>query len=192
MVKVNNGTKIMVNRAIELLNAKIAHAQSRHIPKRMPVARLNPCNLDVNVMKRERQKCEKYDLSKRLSMWEQDKLEVNQLQDPARLDQSHYKHCGLNERNYDCTWIEFPSKQPPKPQPAFTVEEHIPYNRRKSGFRPETAKPWDAESSDFLKQWDNDNVKINRNRYATAVNSNPSALQRHLAKVKVSRKQFHY
>ncbi|KAH8310905.1 hypothetical protein KR044_003447 [Drosophila immigrans] len=193
MVKVNNGTKMMVNRAIELLNAKIAHAQTRHIAKRMPVGRLNPCNLNPNVMQRERQKCEKYDASKRLSMWEQDKIEANtQGQDAARLDQSHYKHCDVKDRSYNCTWIDFPTRVPPKPQPAFIVEDHIPYNRRKSGYRPETAKPWDAESTDFLKQWDGENANINRNRYSKSVNSNPSALEKHFAKKRVSRNQFHY
>ncbi|KAH8399098.1 hypothetical protein KR215_002164, partial [Drosophila sulfurigaster] len=176
MVKVNNGTKMMVNRAIELLNAKIAHAQTRHIAKRMPIARLNPCNLDHNVMRRERQKCEKYDISKRLSMWEQNKAETNETRDAVRLDQSHYKHCEVKDRSYDCTWVDFPPREPSKPQPVLIVEEHIPYNRRKSGFRPETAKPWDAESSDFLKQWDGENVEINRNRYSKSVNSNPSAI----------------
>ncbi|KAM8705703.1 hypothetical protein ACLKA7_010064 [Drosophila subpalustris] len=191
-VKVNNGTKMMVNRCMELLNAKIANAQTRHIAKRIPIARLSPRSLDVHVLQRERQKCQEYEVSKRLSMWEQDKDQTSELQDPERLDHFHYKHHGVNERSYDCTWVDFPDRQPSKPQPTFLVEDHIPFNRRKSGQRPETAKPFDAEAKDFLKQWDSHNTMINRSRYSKSTNSNPSALERHFNDVKISRRLSQY
>ncbi|XP_034485779.1 uncharacterized protein LOC117790435 [Drosophila innubila] len=192
MVKVNNGTKMMVNRCMELLNAKIANAQTRHIAKRVPVARLSPRNVDVHVLQRERQKCQEYEVSKRLSMWEQEKDQTNVLQDPERLDNSYYKHYGVNERSYDCTWVDFPERPRPKPQTTFLVEDHIPFNRRKSGQRPETAKPFDAEATDFLKQWDSHNTTVNRSRYSKNTNASPSAIERHFNDVKISRRQSHY
>lgn len=179
MVKSNNGTKMMVNRCIELLNDKIAKAQTRHIPKRLSVARLNPWSMNLDVLQRERQKCQDYEVSKRRSMWEQDKPETGKLQKEKRLDHSHYKHYGVNERRYDCTWADFPEPPRPKPEPTSLIEEHIPFNRRKSGHRPETAKPCDAEATDFLKQWDNQNIMISGRRYSKITNSNLSATKRH-------------
>lgn len=183
---------MMVNRCMELLNAKIANAQTRHVAKRVPVARLSPRNMDVHVMQRERQKCQDYEVSKRLSMWEQEKDHTNIIQDTERLDHSLYKHYGVNERRYDCTWVDFPERPRPKPQPTFLVEAHTPFNRRKSGQRPETAKPFDAEATDFLKQWDSDNTKINRSRYLNHTSASPSAIERHFNDVKISRRQSHY
>ncbi|KAH8310906.1 hypothetical protein KR044_003446 [Drosophila immigrans] len=176
MVKVNSGTKMMVNRAIELLNAKIARAQSRHVAKRMPVVCHHSCNMDLNVMKREmRQKCQEYDASKRLSMWEQNKDQANGPQNTARLDQSHYKQSGLKKRSYDCTWVDFPERPPTKPQPIFILEEHIPLKRRKSENRPETAKPCDPEATDFMKQI-HSSVSCQKTRM-TLSNSSPKAMQ---------------
>ncbi|XP_064554644.1 uncharacterized protein LOC135439781 [Drosophila montana] len=165
MVNFNNSTKMMVNRCMELLNAKIAHAQTRHIAKRVPLDRISPRVLDAKALFRERQKAEKYEACKRLSMWEQNKDQQSDWVENERLDHSHYKHSQLRERTYDCTWTKFPEEPKPKQRRMFKSEGHIPICRRKTGTRPETAKPWDDEASDFIKQWDNNNAMINRNRF---------------------------
>lgn len=98
----------MVNRCIELLNAKIAHAQTRHFVRQFPAMRMSSRQIDSDRLQRERLKTQKYQESKRLSMWEQDTDKKPQIDGEVRLDHSHYKHHGPNERKYYCTWIEFP------------------------------------------------------------------------------------
>ncbi|XP_060648910.1 uncharacterized protein LOC132786408 [Drosophila nasuta] len=192
MVKGNNGTKMMVNRVMELLNAKIARAQTRHVAKRMPVASLNSPYMDINAMQRERQKCQAYDASKRLSMWEQKQDQGNEVQVGARLDQSHYKHSGLKKRIYDCTWVDFPVRQQTKPQPIFILDEHIPVRRRNCENRPETAKPCDAEASDFLKQMYSSGTQKNRNPHPDCLNSNPKAIQKNFCEKRLSPRQSRF
>lgn len=158
MVNLNNCTKIMVNRCIELLSAKIAHAQTRHIAKRVPMSRVTSRKIDLDRLQQERQKTQKYEASKRLSMWEQNK-EQSPSQDADRLDQSHYKHYGLNERKYDCTWIEFPDYV--CRQPTVVPKMKAPVAYRRDSERPDSAKPMDAEAKQFFKDWETQK-KINR------------------------------
>ncbi|XP_017968341.1 uncharacterized protein LOC108659778 [Drosophila navojoa] len=191
MVNFNNGTKIMVNRCIELLNAKIAHAQTRHIAKRVPVNRIRPRKMDAKAIFRERQKAENYEASKRLSMWEQNKGEKQNMSESLRMDHSHYKHCGLMERTYDCTWADFPEDVKPKSGKSVQSPEEVQSPRRESGNRPDTAKPWDAESEDFIKQWENNNDMINRNRFATTTTLSRPLLAKPV-KTKLPRKKMFF
>ncbi|EDV92519.1 uncharacterized protein LOC6564104 [Drosophila grimshawi] len=108
MVNFNNPTKIMVNRCMELLNAKIANARTQHIAKRAAVQRFIPRTVDTKAMYRERQKAKNYEVSKRLSMWEQDNGQAFDTTKNTRLDHLHYKHHKVNERTYHCTWANFP------------------------------------------------------------------------------------
>ncbi|KAH8414163.1 hypothetical protein KR222_010001, partial [Zaprionus bogoriensis] len=165
MVNFNSGAKMMVTRCIELLNAKIAHAHTRHIARRVPINRVSPRKVDINVLQRERQKTQKYKASKRLSMWEQNEDQANPPESSARLDHVYYKHYGVNERNYDCTWVEFPEQAPSDDLDVLATEKYAPVAKRKNGHRPDTAKPWDAMAMDFIKHWDHRKLKINRNRF---------------------------
>lgn len=151
---------MLVNRCIELLNAKIAHAQTRHIARRVPAFRNNSRRIDSDKVQRERLKSQKYEASKRMSMWEQDKEKKTEIPGEIRLDHSHYKHHGPNDRKYDCTWIEFPENVRYKGGPNSFPENQSIQPRRKLENRLKDSKSLDSEN---LKPWGVPN-RIPRNR----------------------------
>ncbi|XP_023161835.1 uncharacterized protein LOC111593355 [Drosophila hydei] len=161
MVNFNNSTKIVVNRCMELLNAKIAHAQTRHIAKRVPVNCMRPQKVDSEAILREREKVDNYKASKQLSMWQQKKSVTEDMPEIMRMDDSHYKHCDFMKRDYECTWANFPCDPEPKVRRT-QCDETVQITRREAGNRPATAKPWDAEANNFIKNWGN-NYDIDRN-----------------------------
>lgn len=144
---------MLVNRCMELLNAKIAHAQTRHIARRVPTFWNSLRKIDSEKIQRERLKSQKYEASKRLSMWEQNREIKTEIPDEVRLDHSHYKHHGPNDRKYDCTWIEFPENVRYKGGPNSFPENQSNKPRRKHEKRQNLAKSWNSGTLKNVKLW---------------------------------------
>ncbi|XP_017046751.1 uncharacterized protein LOC108091880 [Drosophila ficusphila] len=177
-------TRMMVNRCMELLRARIECALTRHIPRRYPNAR----NLDrvyshyrpEQQVVREREKADIYKKNKRRSMWEQDEGQGGRIpgkDDQERFDDEQYRPSEMENRNYDCTWVNFPESVAARKRRLKNVMDvmdvEAPPRRRTREDRPNTAQPCDDEARAFISQWDSNTAMINRNRFARASESCP-------------------
>ncbi|ALC47287.1 CG5762 [Drosophila busckii] len=183
---------MLVGRAMELLSARISSAQTRHIAKRVAQV-VTPRQMTLEETQRERLKSQNYEDSKRRSMWQAaiEKAEAEQ-KVIERLDEAHYSHKDVEDRDYECTWVDFPEIPQPK-KLALPEESNHPVRRRHAEERPDTAKPWGAEAADFLRQWDNNQVMINRNKYSRGTDILPSPSKNSIDKCGQERqKQFFY
>ncbi|XP_017083999.1 uncharacterized protein LOC108116570 [Drosophila eugracilis] len=179
MVNIHGCTRMMVNRCIELLRARIECASTRHIARRYQLSqdqgKIVNQNMPLEQVVREREKADIYKKNKRRSMWEQDEGHGGRVpgrDDQERFDDEQYKPRELEARNYDCTWINFPesvaAKQTTRRNFLEESEDETPRRRRTQETRPNTAKPFDDEARAFINQWDTNMDMINRNRFARA------------------------
>ncbi|KRF98726.1 uncharacterized protein Dwil_GK28019 [Drosophila willistoni] len=166
MVKMQGSSKVVINRCMELLHPRIAgahHFEKRIVPQAVHRAS-SSANLPKVQLDREREKTKIYQINKHRSMWDQDdsverrqKMEAKWHQ--SRLDDILYKKQDIEQRTFDCTWVNFPEAMVAKPKRQ--VE------------RPETAKPCGDEARQFISQWDNNNAMVNRNRFGRAAHNCP-------------------
>ncbi|KAH8382377.1 hypothetical protein KR009_003227 [Drosophila setifemur] len=199
MVNIHGCTRMMVNRCIELLRARIECAQTRHIARRHPGQRVTSSAQyrPEEQLVRERAKTDTYQKNKRRSMWEQDGGQGARSavrDDQQRLDADQYRPRELEQRSYDCTWENFPESVAERP-PSIDMEsaDVMPRRRRSESERPNTAKPWDEEARDFISQWDSNAAMINRQRYSQAVGVCPPPMSSNMANAMRSRqRQFYY
>ncbi|KRF99786.1 uncharacterized protein Dwil_GK27037 [Drosophila willistoni] len=203
-------SKVVINRCMELLHSRIAGAQTRHIGKRIVPQAVHRASSSANLPKvhldREREKTKIYQINKHRSMWDQDdsverrqKMEAKWHQ--SRLDDILYKKQDIKQRNFDCTWVNFPEAMVAKPKRQvvnFALVENqlktVTCRRRSREERPETAKPCGDEARQFISQWDNNNAMVNRNRFGRAANNCPPPIMTRSA-VDVGRDrqtQFYY
>lgn len=111
MVNIHGGTRMMVNRCIELLRARIECASTRHIARRSQRPRVGSQYLPDDQILREREKADVYKKNKRRSMWEQDEGHGGRISvgdDQERFDNEQYHPRELEKRKYECTWVNFP------------------------------------------------------------------------------------
>ncbi|XP_017020174.1 uncharacterized protein [Drosophila kikkawai] len=180
MVNLQGNTRMMVNRYIELLRARIQCAPTRHIAerhRRVPYKRRQYSEQAV----REREKADSYHKNKRRSMWEQTQSYGGRFSEPEdhkRVDSNQYRPKKLEQRRYNCTWNDFPKKVVEKQCNPYTppLEEEAPKRRRSPGDRPNTARPFDDEAAAFINQWDSNTAMINRNKYVRSTDSCPTPL----------------
>ncbi|XP_050745035.1 uncharacterized protein LOC108026071 [Drosophila biarmipes] len=184
MVNFHGCTRMMVNRCIELLRARIECASTRHIARRYQRPRdqgkVLAQYLPEEQVVREREKADIYKKNKRRSMWEQDEGQVGRTSgrdSQERFDEEQYRPQELEKRHYDCTWINFPesvaAKQRRRKSYLEVDEDKTPRRRRSQEDRPNTAKPWDEEARAFINQWETNTAMINRNRFARTTESCP-------------------
>ncbi|XP_037728004.1 uncharacterized protein LOC119558808 isoform X1 [Drosophila subpulchrella] len=184
MVNIQGCTRMMVNRCIELLRARIECASTRHIARRYQQSRdqgkVLAQYLPEEQVVREREKADIYKKNKRRSMWEQDEGHggrVTGRDNQERFDDEQYRPRELEKRNYDCTWVNFPesvaAKQSRRKSYLDVIEDETPRRRRSQEDRPNTAKPWDDEARAFINQWETNTAMINRNRFARTTDSCP-------------------
>uniref|UniRef100_A0A6P4FD32 Uncharacterized protein LOC108050714 isoform X1 n=1 Tax=Drosophila rhopaloa TaxID=1041015 RepID=A0A6P4FD32_DRORH len=185
MVNFHGCTRMMVNRCIELLRARIECASTRHIARRYQRPRgqgqMYSHYLPEEQVVREREKADIYKKNKRRSMWEQDEAHGGRISgrdDQERFDDEQYRPQELEERNYDRTWINYPESVAAKRRRGRSdlmelMDDEAPRRRRTQEDRPNTAKPWDDEARAFISQWDSNAAMINRNRFARPSDSCP-------------------
>ncbi|XP_043652975.1 uncharacterized protein LOC122619845 [Drosophila teissieri] len=185
MVNIHGGTRMMVNRCIELLRARIECASTRHIARRYQRPRdqvkVASQYLPDDQILREREKADVYKKNKRRSMWEQDEGHGGRISagdDQERFDNEQYQPRELEQRNYECTWVNFPesvaTKQSRRRDFLETIDTtEAPRRRRTQGDRPSTAKPCDDEARAFINQWDTNAAMIQRNKFARATDCCP-------------------
>ncbi|XP_017117591.1 uncharacterized protein LOC108139375 [Drosophila elegans] len=184
MVNIHGGTRMMVNRCIELLRARIECASTRHIARRHQLPRAQgqvySHYLPVEQVVREREKTDVYKKNKRRSMWEQDEGHGGRnsgRDDQERFDDEQYRPQELEERIYDRTWSNFPesvvAKKNRRRRDIEVIVDEPPRRRKAQEERPNTAKPCDDEARAFISQWDSNAAMINRNRFARPSDSCP-------------------
>ncbi|XP_022211272.1 uncharacterized protein LOC111066745 [Drosophila obscura] len=119
--------KIMLNRCLELMRARIEEAQSRHVGHREQNAQSAVASsfLSMEQELREREKMSAYQRNKRRSMWEQQE------------QKNHLQQNDAGERSGDRTWVDFPDSE----------------RRRSANNRPSTAKPCNDAAKAFITQW---------------------------------------
>ncbi|KAH8247031.1 hypothetical protein KR032_007346 [Drosophila birchii] len=175
MVNIHSGTRMMVKRYIELLRARIQCAPTRHIADRHRRLSSRRSSQHLEQAVKERQKTDAYNKNKRRSMWNQTGRRLSEPEDQKREDANQYRPKELEERTYYCTWNDFPENMVEQHRTTYVphVEEEAPKRRRSPGERPGTAKPFDAEATAFLNQWDNNTAQINRNNFLRSTDSCP-------------------
>eukprot|EP00099_Drosophila_melanogaster_P023478 NP_651252.1 uncharacterized protein Dmel_CG5762 [Drosophila melanogaster] len=179
MVNIHGGTRMMVNRCIELLRARIECASTRHIARRSQRPRVGSQYLPDDQILREREKADVYKKNKRRSMWEQDEGHgrISVGDDQERFDNEQYHPRELEKRKYECTWVNFPdsvaTKRNRRRDFLESMETEAPRRRRAQEERPSTAKPCDDEARAFINQWDTNAAMIQRNKFARATDSCP-------------------
>ncbi|XP_020810919.1 uncharacterized protein LOC110186201 [Drosophila serrata] len=174
MANVQSGTRMMVNRYIELLRARLQCAPTRHIANRHQRLSSTRCQHLEQSLK-DREKADAYNKNKRLSMWEQNGGRFSDADDHKRMDTNQYRPKDLDQRRYNCTWTDFPESAVVNENNSYTLPtvEEAPKRRRSSEDRPNTAMPYDDEAISFLSQWDSNSAMINRNKYVLPTDSCP-------------------
>ncbi|KAH8293778.1 hypothetical protein KR054_004405 [Drosophila jambulina] len=193
MVNIQGGTRMSINRYIELLRARIKSAPTRYIGDRRQRLSSTRCQyLDQAV--KERQKADIYNKKKRRSMWEQNVSFARRFSEPKdrkHMDRNQYRPKEPEQRMYSCTWTDFPENVMERQCKPFTPPsvEEAPHRRRSPGDRPNTAKPFDEGAVAFINEWENKNAIMNRNKYVLLAGSCPPPV----VNQNVDRRQrFHY
>ncbi|KAH8247334.1 hypothetical protein KR038_002746 [Drosophila bunnanda] len=194
MVNIQSGTRMMVNRYIELLRARFQCAPTRHFADQR---RLSSTRFQyLEQAGKEREKADAYNKNKRLSMWEQNRGRYSDPEDNRRMDTNQYRPKELKQRRYNATWVDFPENAVVKgcSTYALPIEEEAPKRRRSPEERPNTAKPFDDEAIAFISQWNSNSAMINRNKFVRSTDSCPPPVLNHdLAYTQVDRKRkFHF
>ncbi|XP_026847633.1 uncharacterized protein LOC6600466 [Drosophila persimilis] len=133
---VNTYCRILLNRRIELMRARIKKAQSRHIVHRDQSQHPAVATSLTVEQEMQEQKISTYQRNKYRSMWEQE--EVNHMRTG---DYSVGQSNANGDRSYDGTWVNFPK------------------GRRSIINRPSTAKPCNDQAKAFIRQPDNETTR---------------------------------
>ncbi|XP_030376301.1 uncharacterized protein LOC115625403 [Scaptodrosophila lebanonensis] len=142
MANILGCSKLMMSRCVQMLGGAKPRVQMRRFARNSRGSLVvRPTNPQAEL---ELEKSKVYKDNKRRSMWQQIGFEAPQPESTElpqkRLDDEHYKHRDIYEREYQNTWASYP--EPEIEPPKIQIDNVIPpVQRRRSRDRPTTAKP---------------------------------------------------